>query len=120
MDEALKQQTMAEPLPAGFRLTELGPRPEAWQVMRLGEVFEIQQGKSLSPKSRSGSRMRPFLRTANVLWGRVDLFTKSGGSPLFPNSRKSLASWPLWTPKSPRRRAAGPRWRRFSRACWRI
>ncbi len=51
----------------GFKVTEIGPLPEEWQVVRLGEVFEIQQVKSLSPKSRSGSRMRPFLRTANVL-----------------------------------------------------
>ncbi|MCX7973184.1 MAG: restriction endonuclease subunit S [Candidatus Aminicenantes bacterium] len=42
-------------------------------MVRLGEVFEIQQGKSLSPKSRAGSRKRPFLRTANVFWGRIDL-----------------------------------------------
>ncbi|MEF3274019.1 MAG: restriction endonuclease subunit S [Chloroflexus sp.] len=53
--------------------TEIGPMPAHWRVVRLGEVFEIQQGKSLSPKSRSGSRMRPFLRTANVLWGKIDL-----------------------------------------------
>ncbi|GIV05252.1 MAG: hypothetical protein KatS3mg016_0827 [Fimbriimonadales bacterium] len=53
--------------------TEIGPLPAHWQVVRLGEVFEIQQGKSLSPKSRSGPRMRPFLRTANVFWGRLDL-----------------------------------------------
>ncbi|MCS7249269.1 MAG: restriction endonuclease subunit S [Anaerolineales bacterium] len=56
-----------------LRDTELGPLPAHWQVVRLGEVFEIQQGKSLSPKSRSGPRMRPFLRTVNVLWGRIDL-----------------------------------------------
>lgn len=62
-----------EPLPDGYTMTELGPLPEEWQVVRLGEVFEIRQGKSLSPKSRSGPRMRPFLRTANVLWGRLDL-----------------------------------------------
>ncbi|MGB9898222.1 restriction endonuclease subunit S [Thermanaerothrix sp.] len=53
--------------------TALGPLPAHWQVVRLGNVFEIQQGKSLSPKSRSGPRMRPFLRTANVFWGRLDL-----------------------------------------------
>lgn len=56
-----------------LRDTEIGPLPEHWQVVRLGEVFEIQQGKSLSPKSRSGSRKRPFLRTANVFWGYIDL-----------------------------------------------
>lgn len=55
------------------RDTELGPLPEAWRVVRLGEVFDIQQGKSLSPKSRTGPRMRPFLRTANVYWGYIDL-----------------------------------------------
>ncbi len=53
--------------------TEIGLVPEHWKVVRLGEIFEIQQGKALSPKSRIGSRMRPFLRTANILWGRVDL-----------------------------------------------
>jgi len=56
-----------------FKGTELGPLPEDWQVVRLGEVFEIQQGKSLSPKSRAGSRKRPFLRTANVFWGYLNL-----------------------------------------------
>ncbi|MCX8156712.1 MAG: restriction endonuclease subunit S [Verrucomicrobiae bacterium] len=56
-----------------LRETELGPIPAHWQVVRLGEVFGIQQGKSLSPKSRAGSRKRPFLRTANVFWGRIDL-----------------------------------------------
>lgn len=31
----------------GYKMTELGPLPEEWQVVRLGKVFEIQQGKSL-------------------------------------------------------------------------
>jgi type I restriction enzyme S subunit len=53
--------------------TELGPLPEEWEVVRLGALFEIQQGKALSPRARAGGRKRPFLRTANVLWGRVDL-----------------------------------------------
>lgn len=60
-------------LPEGFKMTELGPLPEHWQVMRLGDLFEIQQGKALSPKHREGKSPRPFLRTANVFWGRVDL-----------------------------------------------
>lgn len=46
-----------------------------WPLTTLGEEFEIQQGKSLSPSSRRGDRPRPFLRTSNVLWGRVDLST---------------------------------------------
>ena len=56
-----------------LRETELGSLPEGWEVARLGDLFEIQQGKALSPKARAGARKRPFLRTANVLWGRIDL-----------------------------------------------
>ncbi|BCP66526.1 restriction endonuclease subunit S [Thermus thermophilus] len=62
-------------LPDGYRLTELGPLPEEWRVVRLGEVFDIQQGKALSRKRDKGIRPRPFLRTANVLWGHIDLRT---------------------------------------------
>jgi type I restriction enzyme S subunit len=60
-------------LPKSFKMTELGSLPEEWEVVRLGALFEIQQGKALSPRARAGGRKRPFLRTANVLWGRVDL-----------------------------------------------
>lgn len=53
--------------------TEIGPLPAHWRVVRLGEVFDIQQGKALSRKKDKGLRPRPFLRTANVFWGRLDL-----------------------------------------------
>ena len=46
--------------------------PEGWRWVRLGEVFEIQQGASMSPKRRLGRNPKPFLRTRNVLWGSVD------------------------------------------------
>lgn len=49
--------------------------PTDWRVAELGELFEIQQGKALSKKARSGKSPRHFLRTANVLWGRLDLTT---------------------------------------------
>ena len=55
--------------------TEIGPLPAHWRVVRLGEVFDIQQGKALSRKKDKGIRSRPFLRTANVLWGHIDLST---------------------------------------------
>jgi type I restriction enzyme S subunit len=64
---------LSDELPEGFKMTELGPLPEEWEVVRLGKLFQIQQGKALSPSARTGGRKRPFLRTANVLWGRVDL-----------------------------------------------
>lgn len=38
----------AEDLPAGYRMTELGPLPEDWQVVRLGEVAYLKQGRTPS------------------------------------------------------------------------
>ncbi len=71
MSETMAQHERA--IPAGYRMTELGPLPEEWRVVRLGEVFHIQQGKALSRKKDKGIRPRPFLRTANVFWGRIDV-----------------------------------------------
>jgi len=59
----------------GFKETEIGLIPTDWEVVKLGDIFDIQQGKAMSPKSRTGSPMYPFLRTLNVLWGRIDLST---------------------------------------------
>jgi type I restriction enzyme S subunit len=64
----------AEPkVPDGFKETEVGLIPVDWDVVRLGDVFEIQQGKALSRKHQQGISPYPFLRTANVRWGRIDL-----------------------------------------------
>ena len=61
--------------PDGFRMTEIGELPEDWEIAKLGDLFEIQQGKALSPKHREGKSPHRFLRTSNVLWGRIDLST---------------------------------------------
>jgi len=53
--------------------TELGEMPESWKVVKLGEVFEVQLGKMLSSKARAGISPRPYLRNANVQWGKIDL-----------------------------------------------
>ncbi len=55
------------------RETEVGSLPVSWKLDRLGDLFDVQQGKALSPSARQGVLPRPFLRTANVLWGRLDL-----------------------------------------------
>jgi Restriction endonuclease S subunits len=53
--------------------TEIGLIPEHWEVVRLGEVFEVKQGKQLSSKeSKEGKTLKPFLRTSNILWNRID------------------------------------------------
>jgi len=54
--------------------TEIGLIPEHWEVVRLGEVFEVRQGKQLSSKeSKEGKTLKPFLRTSNILWNRIDV-----------------------------------------------
>ena len=46
--------------------------PEYWSTSKIGDEFYIQQGKSLSPSSRYGDNLRPFLRTSNLSWGSID------------------------------------------------
>jgi type I restriction enzyme S subunit len=54
--------------------TEIGLIPKHWEVVRVGEVFDVKQGKQLSSKeSKEGKTLRPFLRTSNVLWNKIDI-----------------------------------------------
>ena len=41
--------------------------------VRLGDICEIQLGKMLSPASKRGASPKPYLRNANVQWGRFAL-----------------------------------------------
>jgi type I restriction enzyme S subunit len=61
--------------PGEFKQTDIGLIPRDWEVVTLGDVFDIQQGKAMSPAARSKQPQYPFLRTLNVLWGRLDLST---------------------------------------------
>jgi type I restriction enzyme S subunit len=47
--------------------------PKGWRTDRIGNIFEIKQGKSLSRQKQTGNKRRKFLRTANVFWGRLEL-----------------------------------------------
>jgi len=53
--------------------TELDALPANWRVDRFDSLFDVQQGKQVSRKNRVGQNQRPFLRTKNVLWNRLDL-----------------------------------------------
>lgn len=44
-----------------------------WPTTTIGDLFDIGAGKSVTPAARHGERRHPFLRTANVFWGRIDL-----------------------------------------------
>jgi type I restriction enzyme S subunit len=56
-----------------MRATELGVFPSDWRVDRLDSVFDVQQGRQVSKGNRVGENQRPFLRTKNVFWNRLDL-----------------------------------------------
>jgi len=66
--ERLMQATLAEVFPHPG-----SPLPPGWRWVRLGEIFAIQQGASMSPKRRAAGARRPFLRTKNIRWGFVDV-----------------------------------------------
>jgi len=55
------------------KLTEIGEVPESWEVVMLGKIADIQQGKQVSKKNRIGNNQKPFLRTANIFWNKIDL-----------------------------------------------
>ena len=44
-----------------------------WPRVPLGTVAEVQLGKMLSPKARTGVSSFPYLRNVNVQWGRLEL-----------------------------------------------
>ena len=58
---------------AGLQKTEIGKFPSTWEINRVDSAFEIQQGKQVSKKNRKGGNQRPFLRTKNVFWNRLEL-----------------------------------------------
>jgi type I restriction enzyme S subunit len=59
--------------PDGFLQSEIGSFPAEWKVDRVDSAFHIQQGKQVSTGNRIGDNQRPFLRTKNVFWNRLDL-----------------------------------------------
>ena len=53
--------------------TSIGYIPSEWEIAKIGDIFDVKQGKSLSSKKKTGNLFKPFLRTSNVFWGRIDL-----------------------------------------------
>jgi type I restriction enzyme, S subunit len=53
--------------------SQTGTSPSDWSIQRVDSLFDIQQGKSVSKAHRKGDNQKPFLRTRNIFWGRVDV-----------------------------------------------
>ena len=70
----LKRAAMRELFTRGLQSetqkeTEIGPVPESWELVSIGNVFEIEQGLSLKGNLANDGEGTPFLRTSNVYWG---------------------------------------------------
>lgn len=45
----------------------------SWPTAPLGSVADVQLGKMLSPKAKTGTTAFPYLRNVNVQWGHINL-----------------------------------------------
>jgi len=50
-----------------------GTVPSGWAWTTLDEIADVRLGRQRSPKNHAGSRMRPYLRAANVTWRGLEL-----------------------------------------------
>ena len=55
------------------RPTPIGEVPESWEVVPLGDRYQVQLGKMMSDTARRGSDQVPYIRNANVQWNRLEL-----------------------------------------------
>jgi len=58
--------------PEQFQDSPLGRIPREWEIAFVGQLFEMQLGKMLSPKAKAGGDSRPYIGNRHVLWDRVD------------------------------------------------
>lgn len=75
--EELKQASMRELFTRGLRgetqkETEIGPMPESWEVVRLGQVCNLSTGTTPATKDKHYYEGTiPFIKTADVLNNRI-------------------------------------------------
>ncbi len=56
----------------GYKITEVGPIPEGWDVSTVGQEFEVKLGKMLDSERNVGT-LKPYLGNKAVQWGRIDI-----------------------------------------------
>lgn len=76
--DALRRNTLLHALAGASRGSRtrpspIGPIPQDWDVVRIGEAGDVQLGRQRAPKYQSGAHTKPYLRVANVFDGYLDL-----------------------------------------------
>jgi len=69
------QDTACQLIPALFNdmFGDPASNPKGWPILAFGNVCDCRLGKMLDKKRRTGKHLRPYLRNANVQWGRFEL-----------------------------------------------
>ena len=62
----IMNSTNNEIVPQDYKMTELGPLPEEWEVVRLGEVAEISSGGSAPQGDEYFKGDKPFIRVSHI------------------------------------------------------
>ena len=81
---------MSADLRPGYKQTEVGVIPEAWEVSTVGQQFEIKLGKMLDAEKNVGVP-KPYLGNKAVQWDRVDI----ADLPTVPMSRADVERYRL-------------------------
>jgi len=89
-----ESHTDVQDLPAGYRMTGLGPLPEEWRVVRLGEIARYINGYAFKPSDWSMSG-RPIIRIQNLTGTstKVNYFEGSIDKRYLVNPGDILISW---------------------------
>ncbi|MFQ2005777.1 restriction endonuclease subunit S [Aeromonas veronii] len=75
MTEQMMQETAGKAIPAGYKQTEVGVIPEDWDVFLIDNCA-VKVGSGKTPTGGSSVYVdsgRPFVRSQNVGWGKLDL-----------------------------------------------
>ena len=75
MAEQMMQETAGKAIPAGYKQTEVGVIPEDWDVFLIDNCA-VKVGSGKTPTGGSSVYVdsgRPFVRSQNVGWGKLDL-----------------------------------------------
>ncbi|WP_406595664.1 restriction endonuclease subunit S [Aeromonas veronii] len=75
MAEQMMQEAAGKAIPAGYKQTEVGVIPEDWDVFLIDNCA-VKVGSGKTPTGGSSVYVdsgRPFVRSQNVGWGKLDL-----------------------------------------------